>query len=593
MSSITRILALTILTILQFGVLAASDLDPAGRLFARAQRLVREKEYAPAISTLEELVKKFPDSPDADKYLYALARAKYQGNQHDDALKLLDQFIDLFPTSPLYPYAGHLIGNCQYRLGRPGMAFLSYLSAYEAAPDDQLRQISGQSMAAVVDNGYIPADSTLNRLPPEIGCRIKSRVVNLMKDRWSKTRINKLMAGCARELHAGSSSSVVIGGITVGVILPLDGPYAKFGQALLNGVMLAAESARQDGIPIKLDIYDSKADHLLAAKGVNALAEKGVDVIFGPLLSEVAATAAAAAQCHQIPLLVPAATQAGFTTLSPFCFQMTPNITTVGRGMAQYAIGNQKMKKLAVICPTTLDEMTLAGIFADEVVRLGAPRPIIVKFRPDETDFGPYLRDLKLAAKGKRPDSIAYLNLSGDTLEPGMEPVMFDGIFIPAAADQLNLLLPQLDFYQVRGKYLGTEEWDTDKVRKLEPKVLREPVFYSGDGACRNATEFATLDDLYTKKFNLRADRLAALGYDAVILLAQSWQTGHRGPFEIGTFLSSLSGFTGTTGRITFGRGRSNLELPLFTIRSGKMIPLSGAMAVDETDATASADGKR
>jgi ABC-type branched-subunit amino acid transport system substrate-binding protein len=553
-----------------FGGKSKSTTAP-DQMFSRSQRLVREKNYSEAIDILKALAESNQNSPEADKYSYALGRAFYLAGNFGKATEVLTAFTVKFRQSRYLSHGYHLLGNCEYRLGRPGEAFSSYLTAYRRAADDQLKQLSERSLQAVVENGFIPSDTLVAALPPEISCSVKIRMAGLLKGQWKRSKIEKLVAGCPGAKFAEDQQRGISGPVmSVGVLLPLSGPYAKYGQAILDGAMVASGAARKRGVPLDLKVYDSKADHTTAARAALAMVDEGIDVAFGPLLSDVAATTAATLACRHIPLLVPAASQAAFTEISPTCFQMTPNTATVGRGLAQYAVGHKKMKLLAVFVPATLDEIMVAESFADEAVRLGAPRPIIEKFRPEETDFTAYIKDLKRAISGKPDDSAIYIAANGDTLPPGDEPVTLDAIFIPANTDQLNLLLPQLDFHKVECDYLGGEEWDNDIIRRLDQKVLRRSVFYSSAAAA------------FGVKFSGKPDRLTALGYDAINLFVAAWKSGRRGPTEIAEYLGTVTGYNGASGRITFGRNRSNRELPLFTIERGAVTPLTEAIPVEE-----------
>jgi len=553
-----------------------------GDMLTQAQKLIREKNYPAAIDLCQNMIETYPDSPASDKYLYTLARAYELSGNFKKAGDLLTSFHSKFPKSHYLAYASHLLGNSLYRQGKTDAAFRSYLTASESTTDDQLKQLSERSLLAMVENGYLPPDTVVSRLPQDIACGVKIRMATLVKGKWSRDKIDKFLAGCpgaafvpAPKDRTGEPS------LTVGVLLPLTGPYAKYGQALLDGASLAVDAARKKGIPIDLRVFDSKADHVTAARGALAMADEGVDVVFGPLLSDVSATVASALACRRIPLLVPAATQAGFTELSPYCFQMSVNSATIGRGLAQYAV-RRGMKRIAVFSPTTLDEMTMAESFAAEVVRLGAPAPVVEKFRPEETDFTAVIKDLKRIISGAPSDSAVFITVQGDTLKPGEEPISLDGIFAAATPAQLNLLVPQLDFNKVQGDYLGSDDWDNETVRKLDEKIIHNPVFYSSAAAAKSSRAFDSLSIIYAARLTGRPDRLTALGFDAITILANAWKNGSRGPAEIYQYLETVTGYAGASGKITFGRSRTNLELPLFTIQRGAVVPLSQATQVEE-----------
>jgi branched-chain amino acid transport system substrate-binding protein len=224
----------------------------------------------------------------------------------------------------------------------------------------------------------------------------------------------------------------------------------------------------------------------------------------------------------------------------------------------------------------------MAQAFAEEATRLGGTIVAVEEFRVGETDFGPYIRDLKNSLLKAASDSTVYLSLNGDTLSVDEVPVSIDGIFLPANEDELYLLLPQLNFYQVRTTFLGTDTWDSDRVLKLGEGVLGRGVFFSGKAAMRQSPVFGRFASLFSAKYGSDPDYLAALGYDAVNLAAAAFRQGKINPGFAADFLATVKGYEGASGRITFGRGRSNLDLPLFTFQAGRVIPVGQQTAVEE-----------
>jgi len=574
-----KFLAVFIISLLA-GSMAAAQAMPdefprAQSLFAHAQRMMQEKNYPSAIDAYEALVRGFKNSQYRDIYHYGLARAYYFSGDFSKAAQTLAPYQTLFPGSKLSPYAYFLQANCDYRLTQLEAAFRGYIRAYETADDSRLRSLSERSLLAVVESGYIPADSSIAEVPGNLRCQVIARVAYMMTSRWSQAQLDAFMAGCPKSLlKTDEAPKVAKGEAMVGLMLPLTGPYAKYGQSILDGAMLAAASLRSRGIAIDLVTYDTRADNVTAAREAMVLADADVNMVIGPLLSNVAATVAAALSCRKIPMLVPAATQAGFTDLSPVCFQMSANMEIIGRGMAQYAVNHRGMTTLAVITPATIDEITMGEAFAAEARRLGARVLAVEKFRPDETDFGPYINDIKEALLGPPVDSMYYITLDGDTLKAGEAPVSFDGLFMPATEQQLFLLLPQLNFYRVTTSYLGADEWNTGKVLQLGEKVLKDAVFYSSEAAMHNSPAYDQFAATYDAKYAAAPPRLVAVGYDAVNMLADAYRAGRHSPDDLADYLRSLKGYEGVSGRITFGHDRTNLELPLYTLREEQVRPL-------------------
>jgi len=547
---------------------------------------MHDKKYPAAIDAFRELATTYKNSQYRDIYNYGLARAYYYAGEYDQALGVLASYDALFPNSYLLPYAHLLRANCDYRSTQLENAFSEYIRAYRTAQDRRLRELSKQSLLTMVEAGYVPPDSSLAQVPADLLCPIKGRVAYQMRARWTDDEMAQFLGDCAAfSVGEKQLPKRIEGRPLIGITLPLSGPYAKYGQSILDGAMLADELLQESNFPVDLLVYDTRADNITAAREAQILADAEVDIVVGPLLSNVAATASAMTSCSDMPLLVPVATEAGFAELSPGCFQLSTNVETIGRGMAQYAVKHRGMTTLAVICPTTIDEMTMADAFADEAKRLGAHVLAVERFRPGETDFGPYVNDIKEAILGPPQDSIFYITLEGDTLKEGEAPVSFDGFFIPATEDQLYLLLPQLEFYRVTTSYLGTDEWNTGKVLKLGEKILKDAVFYSSRAAMQQAAGYDKFAAAYDAKHGTEPDRLAAVGYDAVNLMADAYRAGMKTRGDIINYLSGLEAYEGASGKITFGRDRTNLQLPLFNFRDDQVRPIVEQPIVEELPA--------
>ena len=95
---------------------------------------------------------------------------------------------------------------------------------------------------------------------------------------------------------------------TIGVVLPLSGPFARYGEETLQGIELAAgifggPASAQSGPGVKLLIRDTAGRPELAAEAVRALAaNSSVSAIIGPMLSGESEAAAAAAEAAGVPL---------------------------------------------------------------------------------------------------------------------------------------------------------------------------------------------------------------------------------------------------------------------------------------------------
>jgi ABC-type branched-subunit amino acid transport system substrate-binding protein len=190
-------------------------------------------------------------------------------------------------------------------------------------------------------------------------------------------------------------------------------------------------------------------------------------------------------------------------------------------------------------------------------------------FRAHDTDFGPLLLDIKSLAMGNLSESLIFINEKGDTLEPREVPINLECLYIPADADQLAQLLPQVNFYNIKATFLGGEGWGEKSVFDLGRDITRECYFASGRIGGDNPVSagFATA---FLKKYEQEPGYLEALGYDAMALICRAFSAGNNTRLEISHYLSTVKDYKGAAGNVSFDANRENTAMPVYTIISGK-----------------------
>lgn len=102
------------------------------------------------------------------------------------------------------------------------------------------------------------------------------------------------------------------GVLRIGVLLPLTGPGAELGAAMVDAVELAVDQiSTAGGVPVQRIVQDEGADAASAARALEELLARDVDVVIGPASSTVAAA------------IVPVTTSAGVLTCSPTASAMS------------------------------------------------------------------------------------------------------------------------------------------------------------------------------------------------------------------------------------------------------------------------------
>ncbi len=582
MAPITRrILILSLLVILvAAGGIYATPKAPSKEVvsqLAKGKRLLREGDWLRAAKVFEQLAGQYPSSEYLDQFVFYRAKAKYYFGELSEAAAGFSYFISRFPTSPMRAYAYYFLGNTRYRLGHVDQAVKNYLHAYQLSDDTRLNELTIRALTAAFQNApsvYLNPDD-LALLSKEKRCALVDKVLDILVERGNVAQVEELASSCGSPLPAAARQAGVArrNRIDIALALPFSGEYHSFGEDIYNGAVIAAEQYQAHAPEeIVLTPYDTKGDPIEAARIVGELVRTPSRVVIGPLTSEEAAVVAAKTSCNRLPTLVPAATQSGFTKLSEVVFQLSPNIELQGVTMAKYAREQLHADSAVIITSTKAEHLQMSRAFSDAFTSLGGKVIATEYYRPRDKDFGPYIRDIKAMLLGYHPDSIFFINEQGDTLDPDGIPAHVDCLFLPGDPSQIRLLLPQINFYNLKGAYLGSDGWGDEVILKLGDNITKEGVFPSpflNPGNSETYLQFATAFDT---RYGHRPNRLAALGYDAVNIITTTLAAGGTTREGFVEALRTLKKYRGASGMITFGKNRENIEMPIYKIISEQAI---------------------
>jgi len=297
----------------------------------------------------------------------------------------------------------------------------------------------------------------------------------------------------------------------IALLLPLSGPSAAFGTALLDAAQMALFDQTDNGVTLLPRDTGGTADG--AAAAARDAIQQGARVIVGPLLAaEVEAVKPIAAAANVPVLAFSNSTAVAGGGVFLLGFQPQQEITRV----VQYAIGKGHTK-FAVLAPNS-PYGNLAVDALKQAVGTGGNASVVrvATYDPDTTDLAPIVQ------------SFAQ---NGD----------FDAVLLPEGGTRLKLLAPLLPYYGVDPdtvKYLGTGLWD-------EPGLGVEPALAGGWYAAPAPAARANFASRYRTLYNRAPPRLATLPYDAVSLVIT---LAHNGGDLSTNAITNPNGFAGIDG---------------------------------------------
>ncbi|NCB31820.1 MAG: branched-chain amino acid ABC transporter substrate-binding protein, partial [Clostridia bacterium] len=107
------------------------------------------------------------------------------------------------------------------------------------------------------------------------------------------------------------------GSIKIGMLAPLTGAVAEYGQAVANGVRMYTEELNAaggiNGKQIELVEYDEEGDSAKAVTGYNSLVDQGVTAIIGDVTTAPTVAVVVESQADNMPMITASATAASVT----------------------------------------------------------------------------------------------------------------------------------------------------------------------------------------------------------------------------------------------------------------------------------------
>jgi len=407
----------------------------------------------------------------------------------------------------------------------------------------------------------------------------------------------------------------------IGVVLPLSGRFADYGEKSLKGILMAArifnaatrdkpvmsrslgdepEQTEHEG-GLRLVIRDSEGMPEAAAMAIESLAaEEGLMAIIGPLLGDTAEAAAPIADGLGIPLLALTSREEVPQSRS-YVFRLRTSPRDEIRTLVDYASKELGAKRYAILYPKDNYGRGMRNHFWEAVSEQGGMVVASSGYEPDATDFATPIRNMigfTLLSEGERTalerrDSLlrrarrldptdarlvrttayAIPGPGGDPLPPQVD---FDVLFIPDSHDKVVLIAPQLTFHEISDVTLmGPSGWNDPALLSIGRKHVRGAVI---SALFHEESRFPFVSDFvrdFKQTFGTSPDVFAAHGYDAARLVMVQLNAGADTREGVRNGILRSQGFPGASGVINMAPDGNARKRPfLLKVRGGRLISL-------------------
>ena len=602
-------------------------------LFLRAEKLFNEKSYREALNTYERYLSSFPEGPFAANALMKTGMIYIAVKKNKKARKILNRLLSEYPNSPLVYNAKveilityyneeefseviqlassllegkiskanigriyTILGNTYVATDSPEDSIYFYAMAHQMSEDPKKESIIVKMKEAVSMLDSASILSLLNYIEDKLpkGYLMYQLGVKYSKEEKPDEAVKALTGFVksfpehenvqqAKLLIEEIAGKTVYSRYTIGCLLPLSGPYRKYGNRAMKGIELALSqfNSKATNPSIHLLIKDTGGNPDKAILAMHDLQNDQVAATIGPIIT--AEAVATEAQHSGIPMIT-ITQKENITEISDNIFRnfITPEMQV--KAVVSYAAEVLEVKNFAVLYPEEKYGTHFMNLFWDEVLKYGGKIVGSEAYNPSHTDFkdpikklvGLYYEvpdDLK-----EEPDieKIDTEKLKDENEEP--EPVVdFEAIFIPDAPNKVGLIIPQLAFHDIEDVYLlGTNLWHSKKLVDMTKDYIQRAII--PDGFFPESTSVRVRDfvEKFEKTFAEKPGFIEAIAYDTSMILFQILRRPDvRSRNAIKNQLMHLKDFQGVTGLTSFNdKGDVKKELSLLRIKGDKFVEL-------------------
>jgi branched-chain amino acid transport system substrate-binding protein len=352
------------------------------------------------------------------------------------------------------------------------------------------------------------------------------------------------LAGCGGATPTDQTQTEV----KIGINYELTGAVASYGEASVNGIMMAFDEINAAGgidgmqiVPVKVDNKSDAAE--ATSLETRLMVQEGVVAVLGPATSGNYMATIPVATENSIPIISASATaDQGVTVdangkVNDFVFRLCFNDSFQGITMANFASTNLSAKNAVIIQDKSSD-------YAE-----GLAKNFITTF---EASGGTIVAQEGYVGKDKDFNAILTSIKDKD----------FDVIFLPGYYQEAGLIIKQARDLGITAPILGADGFDSPVLLELAGATALNDVYFSN--------HYSSLDQdpkvqdfikAYTEKYGVEPNAFNALGYDLGMYVADAIKrAGSVDPVAIKDALAATQDFAGVTGTFSMGADHNPIK---------------------------------
>lgn len=391
----------------------------------------------------------------------------------------------------------------------------------------------------------------------------------------------------------------------IGILLPLRGPFAQWGQSLLNGILFSlnyltpntdsADGWKIDVPPFVLHIRDAAAPSPPLSEIVDSLVyDDKVSLIIGPLQAEQTTLVARKTKSLGIPI-ISFSPKEGMADLGEYVFQNALTTKMEVEEILTFLKDKLKAQNVALLFPDNNYGHQFARHFWREGRKQGVLISAIETYPPLSKDFViPLKKMVGLYYLDERKDEICPKSMEPAKhaknqpiiapkqpcyTENELPPLIdFDVLIIPDFNETVSQIVPHLAYLNINGiQLVGTSAWDAEKLLEKTGAYSSGAIFLDTFNRFSNTYYVKNFYRSYQSHFNEPPDRFVADGFDTMEIIKYIYEQKKeiRSRADIQSAIKSISHFPGVTGDISVeADGRWKRKLSFFIVDETAIRPL-------------------
>jgi branched-chain amino acid transport system substrate-binding protein len=344
--------------------------------------------------------------------------------------------------------------------------------------------------------------------------------------------------GTGTATGTGGEPKPETGTIKIGHFASMTGAQATFGISTDNAIRLAIKEKNAaggvKGRKIELVTIDDAGKQTEAATAVTRLInDHGVVAVLGEVASSLSLAGGPIAQKAGVPMISPSSTNPDVTDVGDYVFRVCFLDDFQGWVGAKFAAENLKAKKAAIIYDQGQAYSSgLADYFEKAFKEMGGTIVTRQAYTGGNLEISSQLQSIK----SSNPDVV----------------------FLPGYSADAATIIRKSREAGVKAPFLGGDGWDSEELPKIAGASINGNYFSNHYAPEEDRPEVKNFVEKYKAEFGSTPDGLAALGYDAALVLFNAME---RAPSLKGSDLrdaiAATKDFTGVTGTFSIDENRN------------------------------------